>query len=74
MCCRYRYGLTFESEPDAGDTVTEANGVRFVVDEESRPLCEGTTIDFVSTPNGEGFAVRGPQIEGAGCGCGGGQI
>ncbi|MGH9245882.1 MAG: HesB/IscA family protein [Acidimicrobiales bacterium] len=73
MCCRYQYGLAFDGEPDADDTVTEASGIRFVVDDESRPQCDGATIDFVETPKGAGFAVRGPVIEGAACGCGGGQ-
>ena len=68
-CCSYRYGLAFDESTDATDTVAELEGIRVAVDAESKPLCDGATIDFVKTPQGEGFIVRGVKT-GGGCGCG----
>ncbi len=69
-CCRYQYGLAFDAKADESDAVSEVHGVRLAVDAESRPYTEGASIDWVETPDGSGFAVRGPRIEGAGCACG----
>ena len=68
-CCSYRYGLAFDESTDESDTVDELEGIRVAVDADSKPHCEGATIDFVSTPQGEGFVVRGVRA-GGGCGCG----
>jgi iron-sulfur cluster assembly accessory protein len=68
-CCNYRYGLAFEPDVDPQDSVIEVEGIRLALDPRSRPLCNEVSIDFVETPQGTGFAVRGPAPEGGGCGC-----
>lgn len=67
-CCSYRYGLAFDEAADENDTVAELEGIRVAVDAETRPHCQGATIDYVTTPQGEGFVVRG--VKSGGCGCG----
>ncbi len=69
-CCSVRYGLAFVEAAAPDDRVSELHGVPVVLSEESREACEGATIDWVETPAGSGFTVRGPAREGAGCGCG----
>jgi iron-sulfur cluster insertion protein len=70
-CCSYRYGLAFDSAAEAGDAVDDQAGIRVAIDAESKAVCEGATIDFVTTPQGEGFVVRGVRTGGGGgCGCG----
>ena len=68
-CCSYRYGIAFDEKTDDGDAVAESEGIRIALDPESRPLCDGATIDFVTSSQGTGFVVRGQKLEG-GCTCG----
>ena len=68
-CCSNRYGLAFIEAVAPDDIVEELSGVPVVLSAESREACEGATIDYVETPSGSGFTVRGPTREG-GCACG----
>jgi iron-sulfur cluster insertion protein len=68
-CCSYRYGIAFDEATGEGDEVAESAGIRIAMDPESRPLCDGATIDFVNSSQGTGFVVRGQKTEG-GCTCG----
>jgi len=68
-CCSYRYGIAFDEATDEGDTVAESEGIRIAVDPQSSTACEGATIDYITTPSGSGFVVRG-QKTGGGCTCG----
>jgi iron-sulfur cluster assembly protein len=67
-CCGVQYGMTFESEIANDDVVIDRHGVPLTIDPESCSLCDGITIDYVHTEQGEGFTVRGPA-SGSGCGC-----
>ena len=66
-CCRAMFGLAFM--PEAGDEyeVLEAHGVKMAVANESREVVEGVAIDFVQTPQGEGFTVMKAGPAGGGC-------
>jgi iron-sulfur cluster assembly protein len=68
-CCSTRYGLAFDDVPDPQDAVSELQGIRVAIDPLSAPHCEGATIDFVDSPSGAGFFVRGAAT-GGGCACG----
>lgn len=68
-CCSYRYGLAFENETRSTDIVTDTEDVLVVVAPEHREICSGAVVDFVQTPEGEGFTVRTPGSA-SGCGCG----
>src|SRR5262245_58231990 len=67
-CCGYHYGLSIGEVFRAEDTVIEQDGVRLIVDAQSRKHCLNARIDFTDTGRGPGFIVNVP---GAGCGCGG---
>ena len=68
-CCGYRYALAFDERAEEGDAVTEQAGIALAIDSESRPLCEGATIDYVDETFGGGFVVRNERF-GGGCACG----
>ncbi len=64
---QYRMGLVTQAEPE--DTVVSCGDVALFVDPESRPLLEGTCIDFVETVSGAGFVFENPNA-GEKCSCG----
>ena len=68
-CSGFKYNLNIEEEPLDDDIVTDSNGVRMFVDAFSAQYLEGTTIDFVTNINGQGFSFNNPTATG-GCGCG----
>jgi len=51
------------------DTVFEDKGIRLLVDTQSLPYVQGSTIDFVDGLQGAGFKVDNPNVIAA-CGCG----
>ena len=70
-CSGYHYGLAFDGTTEKEDTILDASGIPVAVDEVSQPYCDGATIDFITTPDGqEGFIVRNPTMTVEG-GCGG---
>ena len=73
-CCRTVYGLAFLPEVDDEFEVAEAHGVKVAVANATRETVRGVEIDFVQTPQGEGFMVvnQNPSGGGGGCGCHGG--
>ncbi len=68
-CCRTMYGLAFMPEAGSDFEVFEAHGVKMAVANETREAVEGVAIDYVETPQGEGFMVMKPNPSGAGGGC-----
>ena len=69
-CCRTMYGLAFLAGVDDGFEVFEAHGVKIAVANAARDAMEGVGIDFVQTPQGEGFTVmKANPSGGGGCGC-----
>ena len=59
----FRYELQFvgQDEKGAEDTVIEAGGFRVVVDPESIPNLQGSTIDFVDGIYESGFKIDNPN-------------
>ena len=64
---QYRFGLA--DAPEAGDTVTETDGVQLIVDAMSLDLVAGCIVDYVESLGGAAFKVENPNAT-AGCGCG----
>lgn len=66
-CLGLRYTMTLEDgvSPADPELVTDASGVRLLVDEGTAPLIDGAVIDFDES----GFSVRNPNARGA-CACG----
>ncbi len=69
-CCRTMYGLAFMAEAGEEFEVFESHGVKLAVMTAARETVEGVEIDFVQTPEGEGFTVINSKPSGGGCGCG----
>jgi iron-sulfur cluster assembly accessory protein len=67
-CAGFTY--TFElAEQSEGDSVTETDGVKLVVDPTSLDLVKGSAVDFVEDLGGAAFRVTNPNAQ-SGCGCG----
>src|SRR6478672_7004293 len=52
-----------------GDAIFEHSGLRLLVDNQSLPYVDGSTIDYVDSLQGAGFQVNNPNVVAA-CGCG----
>lgn len=68
-CSGFQYEFTLEDGPAEGDTVIERGGFKVLIDPESRPFLEGSTIDFRDELIGARFHVDNPNAS-ATCGCG----
>ncbi|MFW6174396.1 MAG: HesB/IscA family protein [Chloroflexota bacterium] len=67
------YVLGLEDSPAENDTVIPSGPVKVVVDSESSPLLEGSSIDYVEGLQRSGFVISNPNFPATGgCGCGGG--
>jgi iron-sulfur cluster assembly protein len=67
-CSGFQYALAFDEQRE-GDRVFEDKGIRLLVDTQSLPYVQGSTIDFVDGLQGAGFKVDNPNVIAA-CGCG----
>ena len=68
-CAGLSYGMRFDDEPEADDTITEHHGLRVFVDPASMRYIEGSTLDYESGLQGAGFNVENPNVVSE-CGCG----
>ena len=68
-CSGFQYKFDLAESPESGDSVSENDGVKLVVDAVSMDLVAGSTVDFVESLGGAAFKVENPQAA-AGCGCG----
>jgi iron-sulfur cluster assembly protein len=64
----YVFGL--EESPAESDKVVEGI-VKALVDDESAPMLNGSSIDYVEGFERSGFVISNPNFS-SGCGCGGG--
>ena len=46
-------------EPKDGELATEVNGIDVLIADYIKPFLDGTTVDYVTTPHGEGFTING---------------
>jgi iron-sulfur cluster assembly protein len=68
-CSGFSYRLSFEDGPIDGDHVMEAHGMRVLVDSNSAPIVEGSTLEFHDALLGGGFKVNNPRAVHE-CACG----
>ena len=68
-CSGYQYGMALAKEAEGDDTVIEADGVRIVVDPDSRQLLGGAEIDYVEDLMKSGFTIYNPNAVSS-CACG----
>ena len=70
-----QYMLSVEDEAEENDFVIEAAPIQVLVDADSAPLLDGSTIDYMEGLMRSGFVISNPNLQGGGgggCGCGGG--
>ena len=67
-CSGFQYQLAFDEQRE-GDALFEHSGLRLLVDNQSLPYVDGSTIDYVDSLQGAGFQVNNPNVVAA-CGCG----
>ena len=67
-CSGFQYHLAFDNQRD-GDAFFEDQGLRILVDNQSLPYVDGSSIDYVDSLQGAGFQVNNPNVVAA-CGCG----
>ena len=68
-CSGFSYEMFFDTEFANDDTLTEAGGVRVVVDAASAPYLKGASLDYKDGLQGAGFAITNPNAQKT-CGCG----
>ena len=68
-CAGFTYKFELADAAEEGDTVTETDGVKLVVDPMSLGLVRGSAVDFVEDLGGAAFKVTNPNAA-SGCGCG----
>ncbi|HYF26195.1 MAG TPA: iron-sulfur cluster assembly accessory protein [Baekduia sp.] len=67
-CSGFQYQLAFDEQRD-GDVIFEDHGLKILVDNQSLPYVDGSTIDYLDQLTGAGFKVENPNVTAA-CGCG----
>ena len=67
-CAGMQYGIQFDEAKD-GDQRVQEDGVEVLIDAQSAPILEGSTIDFVEGLTDAGFKIRNPNAIRS-CGCG----
>ncbi len=68
-CAGLSYGMRFDDEPEADDTVYEHHDLRVFVDPAGMRYIEGSVLDFEGGLQGAGFHVENPNVVSE-CGCG----
>lgn len=68
-CSGFQYGVSFEEEMQADDTVISDQKVQILIDPMSFPYLQGTNIDYKTDLEGERFVFVNPNAKTT-CGCG----
>ncbi len=68
-CSGFGYVIELAAERGEGDQVLQVDGVPLVIDPRSRPLVDGTVIDFQRQGLNTQFVFHNPNATGE-CGCG----
>ncbi len=66
-----QYMMSLDKEVTENDITLHQDGVRILVDRDSAPLLEGTTIDYHEDLMRSGFVIDNPNMQKTGCACGG---
>ncbi|MGZ5212858.1 MAG: HesB/IscA family protein [Actinomycetota bacterium] len=69
-CSGFTYELSFVDAPEPDDAVVHASdGFRVLIDPASRPIVQGSTLEFDDSLMGGGLRMRNPQAKHE-CACG----
>ena len=70
-----QYMLSVEQQAGQDDFVIDTSAIQVLVDADSAPLLDGSTIDYMEGLMRSGFVISNPNFQargGGGCACGGG--
>lgn len=68
-CSGLQYSVRLEAHPAVDDTILELDGIKVMIDPETKPMVNGLTIDFIDSMTQSGFSFDNPNAKAA-CGCG----
>ena len=68
-CCGPSYGMDLDEKAAEGDHTIEKNGLKVFVDSAASASLADKEIDYVKTPQGEGFVINGGAAPSCGSGC-----
>ncbi len=68
-CSGFQYGFTFDENIENGDSITESEGVKLLIDPISYQYLIQAEIDYKEDLQGAQFVVRNPNAATT-CGCG----
>lgn len=68
-CAGFSYGMFFDNQERPGDHVSEVDGVKVLMDDETLEMVAGSQVDYVDSLLGRGFTVKNPNAAST-CGCG----
>ncbi|WP_185876829.1 HesB/IscA family protein [Blattabacterium cuenoti] len=68
-CSGMSYELSFDQEKKKGDRFFQHQEMKILVDQNSIPYLEGTTLEYSDGLNGKGFYFENPNAKRT-CGCG----
>jgi len=66
----FGYEFSFDKDSAKGDTILEFKGLKVFIDAKSLEMMRGSKVDYVKTPQGEGFKVDNPNMPSSSCGSG----
>jgi iron-sulfur cluster assembly accessory protein len=67
-CCGPSYGMDIDENASEGDETVEKNGLKVFVAKDAFESLSGKEIDYVKTPQGEGFVINGGDAPSCGSG------
>ena len=67
----YKYGMGLEDTTRPDDIVEEIGDIKVVTDKNNADILRGSKIDYSETIQHRGFRIINPNVQAAGCGCGG---
>lgn len=68
-CAGFQYAMDFQEKPDKGDLTLEEGGMKIFISEPAVEFMKGTTLDYVESLSGSGFAFNNPNVKSS-CHCG----
>ena len=68
-CTGYKYVIEFVDEENEEDHWTYQKGVRFFIDPRSRPVLQGSVVEFKTEGMNSGIEIINPNTQDK-CGCG----
>ncbi|WP_185857949.1 HesB/IscA family protein [Blattabacterium cuenoti] len=68
-CSSLSYELTFDQKKQKGDQLFHQKEMKILIDQNSIPYLEGTTLEYSDELNGKGFYFKKPKTKDT-CRCG----